>query len=144
MGRHLPVLMLIVPAIICISALPITSGIGVRENLYVWLLFSHGDRHREQQALTLDPRICGESVVEPGRRRAVIVFPQSKASTADALGQALGSQRLQQLFNSPSRRRGALGQARYLPPSVIRLPLRVNMILSSRVSMEVTFGAANS
>ncbi len=39
MGEHLRVLLLIVPAIICISALPITpSGIGVRENLYVWLL----------------------------------------------------------------------------------------------------------
>jgi uncharacterized membrane protein YbhN (UPF0104 family) len=39
MGEHFRVLLLIVPAIICISALPITpSGIGVRENLYVWLL----------------------------------------------------------------------------------------------------------
>jgi glycosyltransferase 2 family protein len=32
-------LFLVVPTIICISALPITpSGLGVRENLYVWLL----------------------------------------------------------------------------------------------------------
>jgi uncharacterized membrane protein YbhN (UPF0104 family) len=32
-------LMLVVPVIICISALPITpSGLGVRENLYVWML----------------------------------------------------------------------------------------------------------
>lgn len=32
-------LLMLVPAIICISALPITpSGLGVRENLYVWLL----------------------------------------------------------------------------------------------------------
>jgi len=39
MGEHLCLLLLIVPAIICISALPISpSGIGIRENLYVWLL----------------------------------------------------------------------------------------------------------
>jgi glycosyltransferase 2 family protein len=32
-------LFMVVPAIICISALPITpSGLGVRENLYVWML----------------------------------------------------------------------------------------------------------
>jgi glycosyltransferase 2 family protein len=32
-------LLMVVPAIICISALPITpSGLGVRENLYVWML----------------------------------------------------------------------------------------------------------
>lgn len=32
-------LFLIVPVIICVSALPITpSGLGVRENLYVWML----------------------------------------------------------------------------------------------------------
>ena len=41
MGSHLLLVMLIVPAVICISALPITpSGIGVRENLYVALLSS--------------------------------------------------------------------------------------------------------
>ena len=54
MGRHLPVLMLIVPAIICISALPITpSGIGVRENLYVWLLSATAIGIENKQALTL-------------------------------------------------------------------------------------------
>ena len=53
---------------------------------------------------------------------------------------------LNSLFNSPSRPSGVrLAKRGYLPPSVIRLPLRVNMILSSRVSMDVTFfGAANS
>jgi hypothetical protein len=35
----LPALLLLVPMIICISALPVTpSGLGVRENLYVWTL----------------------------------------------------------------------------------------------------------
>ena len=54
MGRHLPVLMLIVPAIICISALPIPpSGIGVRENLYVWLLSATAIGIENKQALTL-------------------------------------------------------------------------------------------
>jgi glycosyltransferase 2 family protein len=41
LGLTMPVtfLALVVPAIICISALPITpSGLGVRENLYVWML----------------------------------------------------------------------------------------------------------
>ncbi len=42
-GLHLKIepvsLFLIVPCVICISALPITpSGLGVRENLYVWML----------------------------------------------------------------------------------------------------------
>lgn len=38
-GIPLPALFLLVPMIICISALPVTpSGLGVRENLYVWTL----------------------------------------------------------------------------------------------------------
>ena len=54
MGDHFFVLMLIVPAIICISALPITpSGIGVRENLYVWLLSATAIGIGDKQALTL-------------------------------------------------------------------------------------------
>ena len=54
MGEHFQVLLLIVPAIICISALPITpSGIGVRENLYVWLLSATAIGIEAQDALTL-------------------------------------------------------------------------------------------
>ena len=54
MGEHFRVLLLIVPAIICISALPITpSGIGVRENLYVWLLSATAIGIEAKTALSL-------------------------------------------------------------------------------------------
>ncbi len=54
MGEHFHVLLLIVPAIICISALPITpSGIGVRENLYVWLLSATAIGIEAKAALSL-------------------------------------------------------------------------------------------
>ena len=54
MGEHFRVLLLIVPAIICISALPITpSGIGVRENLYVWLLTATAIGIEAKTALSL-------------------------------------------------------------------------------------------
>ena len=54
MGEHFRVLLLIVPAIICISALPITpSGIGVRENLYVWLLSATAIGIEAKAALSL-------------------------------------------------------------------------------------------
>ena len=54
MTRHLLVMMMIVPAIICISALPITpSGIGIRENLYVSLLSSTAIGIAEKSALSL-------------------------------------------------------------------------------------------
>lgn len=54
MGEHFRVLLLIVPAIICISALPITpSGIGVRENLYVLLLSATAIGIEAKTALSL-------------------------------------------------------------------------------------------
>ena len=54
MGSHLLVIMLIVPAVICISALPITpSGIGIRENLYVALLSSTAIGIDQKAALSL-------------------------------------------------------------------------------------------
>jgi hypothetical protein len=54
MGEHFRVLLLIVPAIICISALPITpSGIGVRENLYVSLLSATAIGIEAKAALSL-------------------------------------------------------------------------------------------
>ena len=54
MGEQFRVLLLIVPAIICISALPITpSGIGVRENLYVWLLSATAIGIEAKAALSL-------------------------------------------------------------------------------------------
>ena len=54
MGEHFRVLLLIVPAIICISALPITpSGIGVRENLYVLLLSATAIGIEAKMALSL-------------------------------------------------------------------------------------------
>ena len=54
MGEHFRVLLLIVPAIICISALPITlGGIGVRENLYVWLLSATAIGIEAKAALSL-------------------------------------------------------------------------------------------
>ena len=54
MGEHFRVLLLIVPAIICLSALPITpSGIGVRENLYVWLLSATAIGIEAKAALSL-------------------------------------------------------------------------------------------
>jgi uncharacterized membrane protein YbhN (UPF0104 family) len=47
-------LFLIVPMVVCISALPITpSGLGVRENLYVWLLSSSALQVAPTQALSL-------------------------------------------------------------------------------------------
>lgn len=47
-------LCLVVPMIICVSALPITpSGLGVRENLYVWLLAVPGFGVPETRALSL-------------------------------------------------------------------------------------------
>jgi uncharacterized protein (TIRG00374 family) len=50
----LPVLFAIVPIIICISALPITpSGLGVRENLYVWILAVPGIGVPATKALSL-------------------------------------------------------------------------------------------
>ena len=53
-GEHFRVLLLIVPAIICISALPITpSGIGVRENLYVLLLSATAIGIEAKTALSL-------------------------------------------------------------------------------------------
>ena len=43
-----------VPAIICVSAIPITpSGLGVRENLYVYILTSVPFGYQGEQALTL-------------------------------------------------------------------------------------------
>ena len=54
MGSHLLLVMLIVPAVICISALPITpSGIGVRENLYVALLSSTAIGIDQKAALSI-------------------------------------------------------------------------------------------
>ena len=48
------VLFAIVPMIICISALPITpNGLGVRENLYVWILATPGIGVPATQALSL-------------------------------------------------------------------------------------------
>ena len=78
MGEHFRVLLLIVPAIICISALPITpSGIGVRENLYVFAAERHRDRHRGQDGIvTLAAGLRGQPVVEPHRRRGVPRLPQ--------------------------------------------------------------------
>ena len=53
-GSHLLLVMLIVPAVICISALPITpSGIGVRENLYVALLSSTAIGIDQKAALSI-------------------------------------------------------------------------------------------
>ena len=53
-GEKFGVLLFIVPAIICISALPITpSGIGVRENLYVWLLSAASIGIEAKSALSL-------------------------------------------------------------------------------------------
>jgi hypothetical protein len=47
-------LFMIVPIIICISALPITpSGLGVRENLYVWMLATPETQVTATQALSL-------------------------------------------------------------------------------------------
>ena len=54
MGEHFRILLLIVPAIICISALPITpSGIGVRETLYVELLSAAAIGIKAKTALSL-------------------------------------------------------------------------------------------
>lgn len=54
MGEQFRVLLLIVPAIICISALPVTpNGIGVRENLYVWLLSATAIGIEAKAALSL-------------------------------------------------------------------------------------------
>lgn len=54
MGSNMLVMMLVVPAVICISALPITpSGIGVRENLYVSLLSSTAIGIDQKAALSL-------------------------------------------------------------------------------------------
>jgi uncharacterized membrane protein YbhN (UPF0104 family) len=44
----------IVPIVTCISTLPITpSGLGVRENLYVWFLFTPGIGIPPAQALLI-------------------------------------------------------------------------------------------
>ena len=54
MGSHMLLVMLIVPAVICISALPITpSGIGGRENLYVALLSSTAIGIDQKAALSI-------------------------------------------------------------------------------------------
>ena len=54
MDSNMLVMMLVVPAVICISALPITpSGIGVRENLYVSLLSSTAIGIDQKAALSL-------------------------------------------------------------------------------------------
>ena len=56
LGLDIPVLVLclVVPMIICISALPITpSGLGVRENLFVWLLASPTLNISETRALSI-------------------------------------------------------------------------------------------
>lgn len=53
---HVPLrpLLVIVPTIICIAALPITpSGLGVRENLYVWMLAVPAFRVLPAEALSL-------------------------------------------------------------------------------------------
>ncbi len=50
----LPVLLMLVPMIICVAALPITpSGLGVRENLYVWTLTIPALGVTSTQALSL-------------------------------------------------------------------------------------------
>jgi uncharacterized protein (TIRG00374 family) len=56
LGLRIPsvALFLIVPMIICISALPITpSGLGVRENLYVWMLAAPQIHVEPTKALSL-------------------------------------------------------------------------------------------
>jgi len=48
------VLLVIVPMIVCVSALPVTpSGLGVRENLYVWMLGVPGIGVEATEALSL-------------------------------------------------------------------------------------------
>lgn len=54
LGIGLTKLLVIVPVIICISALPVTpSGLGVRENMYVWMLAVPGISVAATQALSL-------------------------------------------------------------------------------------------
>jgi len=81
MGRHLQLLMLIVPAIICISALPITlSGIGVRDYLYVSLLSATAIGIEDKQALTISILAFSGSLLWSLVGGAVYLFFRSRIS----------------------------------------------------------------